>query len=229
MQRILEPELLDVLPPDDPRALRSRRDLRRINFWLGNVGTLARALENTFSNRPPKVIADIGAGDASISLQLAQKLSSRWKDVELLLVDRQNNVPTNTVAAIRALGWRPKIVAADIFEWLNEGDACDAIFANLFLHHFTEEQLMELFQKASKRTPVFIGCEPRRYRFASIINVMLWLIGCSAVTRHDAIVSVRAGFRGHELSKLWPDDPNWKVCEQRAGLFSHSLIATRCS
>lgn len=228
MERILEPELLDVLSPDDPRALRSRRDLRRINFWLGNVGTLARTLERSVP-RPPKVIADIGAGDASISLQLAQRLSPRWKNLELLLVDRQNNIPSETLSKIEATGWRPRIVAADIFEWLEANGEYDVIFANLFLHHFTEDQLKQLFQKASRRTSVFIGCEPRRYRFASLINLMLCLIGCSAVTRNDAIISVRAGFRGHELSKFWPDDPQWKVSEQRAGLFSHSLVATRRS
>jgi len=31
MKRLLVPEILDHLPPDDPRAQRSRRDLARIN------------------------------------------------------------------------------------------------------------------------------------------------------------------------------------------------------
>jgi hypothetical protein len=37
---------------------------------------------------------------------------------------------------------------------------------------------------------------------------LLWLIGCNAVTRHDAAVSMRAGFIRQELSALWPDRQN---------------------
>ena len=39
-------ELLDELPPDDPRALRSRRDLRLINRIMGHsalLGNITRA------------------------------------------------------------------------------------------------------------------------------------------------------------------------------------------
>jgi hypothetical protein len=58
---------------------------------------------------------------------------------------------------------------------------------------------------------------------------LLWAIGCNAVTRHDAVVSVRAGFSGGELSALWPDQQNWRLTEQRAGMFSHLFIARKIS
>jgi hypothetical protein len=51
------------------------------------------------------------------------------------------------------------------------------------------------------------------------------LIGCNAVTRHDAAASVRAGFAGRELSALWPARPGWRLREGRAGLFSHLFVA----
>jgi hypothetical protein len=56
---------------------------------------------------------------------------------------------------------------------------------------------------------------------------LLWAIGCNSVTRHDALVSVRAGFSGDELSALWPDKKNWQLTERRAGPFSHLFIAQR--
>src|SRR5437879_2754268 len=46
MQRCVEPEWLDELPPNDPRAKGSRRDLQRIHSWMGNVGIMARLLGN---------------------------------------------------------------------------------------------------------------------------------------------------------------------------------------
>ena len=45
MNRIVEPELLDTLSPADPRAIRSRRDLRRVNAWMRNPVIMADALE----------------------------------------------------------------------------------------------------------------------------------------------------------------------------------------
>ena len=37
LTRCVEPETLDHLREDDPRAIRSRRDLRRINRIMGNL------------------------------------------------------------------------------------------------------------------------------------------------------------------------------------------------
>jgi hypothetical protein len=51
------------------------------------------------------------------------------------------------------------------------------------------------------------------------------LLACHAVTRHDAVVSVRAGFTGRELSPLWPADDSWILTERAAGCFSHSFVA----
>src|SRR5262249_44322808 len=42
--RRVEPEWLDRLPPGDARAVRSRRDLDRINRWMLQPGIMARAL-----------------------------------------------------------------------------------------------------------------------------------------------------------------------------------------
>jgi hypothetical protein len=58
---------------------------------------------------------------------------------------------------------------------------------------------------------------------------MLSFIGCNAVTCHDAPVSVRAGFKGRELSTLWPRDGEWEITERRAGLFSYLFVAHRKS
>jgi hypothetical protein len=42
------------------------------------------------------------------------------------------------------------------------------------------------------------------------------------------VLSVHAGFRGSELSALWPRHPKgWRLREYPAGLFSHCLRAER--
>jgi hypothetical protein len=53
------------------------------------------------------------------------------------------------------------------------------------------------------------------------------LIGCNDVTRHDAAISVRAGFRDGELSACWPIAAGWTLTEKRAPPFSHLFVARR--
>jgi hypothetical protein len=127
------------------------------------------------------------------------------------------------------LGWRLDVLSADVLDLVHDhpDDAWEATIANLFLHHFTEAQLTILFQALAKRTHAVVAVEPRRSAFAFAASRMVWTIGCNRVTQHDAPVSVRAGFRGRELSGLWPASEHWSMEECRAGLFSHLFVAQR--
>jgi hypothetical protein len=127
------------------------------------------------------------------------------------------------------LGWHAEILEAEALDWLarQATPACDVMVANLLLHHFPEAQLAGLLREAAKQARVFIAVEPRRSEPSLLFSHLLWLIGCNQVTRHDAPVSVRAGFAGNELSRLWPAGEDWKLHERRAGWFSHLFIAQR--
>jgi hypothetical protein len=103
--------------------------------------------------------------------------------------------------------------------------SADVILANLFLHHFEDNRLADLFNGIARAASTFIALEPRRSRLALTFSQQIWAIGCNHVSRHDAPVSVRAGFAGEELSRLWPTASNWSLEERPAGLFSHLFIA----
>ncbi len=225
MNRILEKELLDELPPNDPRALQSRNDLRRINWWMRNPATIAALFKKRFSKTPKKVV-DLCAGDGDFSEQLARRLGSSWRNVHLVLVD-QKEATCDVRAAFKPYGWDAEFVVADVFRWLENEEQFDCIYANLCLHHFSSPQLEQIFRAISQRTPYFVACEPRRYRFSFIIRFFLWVIGCSKITRDDGVISVRAGFRNAELSQLWPKESGWVLREYRKGLFSHVFEAVK--
>ena len=227
MKRLVQPELLDRLPPDDPRAVRSRRDLRRVNGWMGNHRLMVGILQKMFDRHPPKQIIELGAGDGNYLLRVAQKITPPWPDVKATLIDLQKNTSEKTLAAFTPLNWRPKAMVADVFAW--PPMKSEVVITNLFLHHFEDPRLTELLQTISHRTQLFIAIEPRRGYGPWLCSRLLWAIGCNDVTRHDATVSVRAGFSGNELSRLWPDKQNWLLTEQRAGAFSHLFIATKIS
>jgi hypothetical protein len=225
VKRLVQPELLDTLPSADPRAIRSRRDLRRINWWMRNSHIMAAAL-NDNSLAPAGQIIELGAGDGTFLLQVAKRIAPRHPKIVATLLDQQNNLAPETLQAFAILGWTAKTVVTDVFDW--SPDTADKIIvANLFLHHFENQRLTALLQKISQSCNLFIAIEPHRFARPLLVGQLLWLIGCNEVTRHDAVVSIRAGFAGTELSALWPDKTGWHLTERRVGPFSHLFIARR--
>jgi len=219
LPRRLEPEWLDHLPADDPRAMRSRRDLTRVNSFMGNAGRMADALLRHTAGETPRTMMDLGSGDGQFMLQVARRLAPRWRNVSVVLLDQQNIVSQATRAGFAEVGWRVEPTSADVADFLARANPVDIITANLFLHHFVDEQLTQLLAQIARATSLMVACEPR--------SRLLWVVGCNDVSVHDAVVSARAGFNDKELTALWPRDPQWQLHEHTAGLFSHRFIARR--
>jgi hypothetical protein len=225
-RRFIQPEILDELSVDDPRAIQSRRDLQKVNIVMGHTRTVIRAVRA--APAPPRLVVELGTGDGTFLLRVARRLGVRT-GTRALLVDRRPSVSAATREGFKKAGWDVEVCESDVFEWLCRSDAetADVTIANLFLHHFREGELAHLLNLSAQQTRRFIACEPRRSQAALAGASLLGLLGCNDVTIHDADVSVRAGFRDRELSVLWPPDAGWNVTERRAGLFSHAFIAER--
>jgi hypothetical protein len=230
MKRLVEPELLDDLPHDDPMAIGSRGDIARLNRIMDNGRILKDLLQRGAGKRAPRRVVELGAGDGSLMLELARQLSGEWKGVELALVDQKSAVSAETRAGFMSLGWELETAVADVFDWLEKSEArANVMVANLFLHHFEEKELARLLALAAARTDVLAVCEPRRGILPLAFSRTVGLLGCNAVTQHDAVASVRAGFAGSELSALWPAKREWRLREGRSGLFTHAFLAERNS
>ncbi len=224
--RRLETELLDVLPANDPAAVRSRRDLKFLNAVMLHPVIMAQRMRR-LAVAAPKRIVELGAGDGSLMLRLARRLARYWPGVATVLVDQQGIVAPETREAVARLGWRQDQITQDVFDYLAAAQPADIIIANLFLHHFRPAQISEIFMRCAKLSPVFIALEPRRARLPLLGSRMIGLLGCNYVSRHDAVASVRAGFRDSELSALWPDPRGWTLREGRVAL-SHGFAAQKC-
>ncbi len=219
--RVLTPEILDFLAPDDPRAIGSRRDLAWINAAMRQSAIMADALAGVPA---PKVLADLGGGDGRFLLGVARRLARRWPGVRALILDRHDIVSRQTHKEFAALGWDCEVVRGDIFETL----PCirpGIVIANLFLHHLDERALTRLLAAVAAQARTFVACEPRRGHFALLGARLVGLLGANDVSRHDAVASVRAGFLGCDLSVLWPQEGTWRLHENSVLPFTHVFKA----
>lgn len=227
--REVNAEWLDTLAPDDPRARRSRADLRRLNRIMGMLGSARRALDPLLRGRASMHLVELGAGDGSLMARLAHHCASVWPDLHVTLLDAQPVVSPATRAEIENRGWHVDVVRSDVFTWLRDAPrhAHEIVFANLFVHHFDGLRLAALLAGIAARADAFACCEPRRSRLALLGSRCLGALGCNDVTRHDAVASVQAGFRAQELGDAWPRHHRWNVREGSVGAFGHRFVAQR--
>ncbi len=212
MNRIVIPELLDSLPADDPSAVRSRRDLSRINGMMGNFRWLRQAIDKAGLGEGAHIV-EVGAGDGELANVLARD-GYRVTAVDL------SPAPENLEPGVT---W----ICGDLFEELPRL-AGDALVANLFWHHFSDEQLADL-AKAVGGFRVVLASEPLRARFPQALGALL-VPFVNYVTEHDMFISIRAGFRPGELPRRWRlDSAKWTVEEPTGFLGACRLIARRSS
>jgi hypothetical protein len=227
--RRVEPEILDQLSPDDPRALRARRDLERANVLMCQDRIMAHLLRKYWRGGAPRVLVDLGSGNGSLMLRVARRLAAHWHGVHVILIDRQVMLNSEVRSGFAALNWSVEPVRADALDFFasqrNEG--VDAVTANLFLHHLQDSELAKLLAQAAQATRLFIACEMQRTWLVRELGRMQWMIGGGDVICHDGVVSARASFRGAEISALWPGRGDWNLFERALGPMAHVFAAQR--
>ncbi len=180
VMRKLTPEMLDFLPQDDAGAMRSRRDLRRINFFMGNERWISSEIPAGTGR-----ITEIGAGDGF----LLGRLASEHPGAEMVAYD--------LAPRPRHLAERVKWVEGDLFSQPSTGGG-GVLIANLFLHHFTDERLGVLGEWVRGFDRIIIN-EPLRARLPQMLGKLAYPF-IHPITRHDMRVSIEAGFLPGELA-----------------------------
>lgn len=201
MKRVVEPELLDDLPGNDPRALRSRRDLRMINGIMGNDRwILKQILEG-------ETMVELGAG-AGV---LTRKLLSKGRVTGLDFLEKPKDLEVE---------WSQ----GNLFQTMPKSEG-ETVVANMILHHFDDEGLEQLGKLIQSRKRL-IAVEPYRSKNTLLRGKLIWpLVG--SVTRHDMMVSIRAGFQTGEIQEALRLGSAWKWREEISMLGSIRVEACR--
>jgi len=212
MQRTLQPELLDSLPPDHPAALQNRRDLRLTNRIMGNFRWFARTLPPLL--RRGDVGLELGAGTGELGELLARR------GVALDGLDLWPCPPSWPAAR----AWhRVDLRAFDGYA------PYAAVVGNLIFHQFSAPDLAALGEKLRRTARVILTCEPARRPVSQTLYRTLGpLLGANAVSLHDAHVSIAAGFCRDELPRLLGlESSAWEIRTTTTLLGAYRMIALR--
>lgn len=212
MERSIEPELLDSLPPDAPEALHNRRDLRWTNAVMRNHAWFARILPRLA--RQGERILEVGAGTGELGLRLA---SCGLHVDGLDLWPRPQRWP-------RSHAWH----RADLRVFDRWADY-PIVIGNLIFHQFSREDLRNVGARLQEHARLIIACEPHRRRVSQLAyRAIAPLLGANQVSLHDAHVSIAAGFRGSELADaLGLHSPAWNVRSRVTLIGAYHTIAHR--
>lgn len=188
-KRLIRPELLDHLPPEEARE--NLADLVRINRKFGGHSVLRKTLASIAGAFEEFTLLDVAAasGDAARLIQ---------RDFPRASITSLDYNDANLGAAPY-----PKLIG-DAFRLPFLPESFDFVLSSLFLHHFQDAQVVELlrsFYTVARRGVV--ACDLERHVLPYMfLPATKFLLGWQRVTVHDGVISVRASFRAEELSAL---------------------------
>ncbi len=184
----MEPELLDDAPPEPTRQ--NLRELVTINRLLGGHRILLDRLGELFARDQPFTFLDIGAASGD----MAEAAHKRFSGLKAINLDRRALHLEATASP----------VCGDAFQLPFADRSVDVTHCSLFLHHFTNEQVVALIAemyRVARRAVIVQDLErhPLPYYF---LPATRWLFRWSELVLHDGPISVEAAFQADELQAL---------------------------
>ncbi len=204
-------ELLDD-PHADPVAVeRELKDIARLNALFGGTRAVVEALKPFFKagmrevgggRRATWTLLDIGTGLADIPRAAAVAARRYGINLQLLGVELNRAAAASALSAERALPLT--VVLADGSALPLAPRSVDVVIASQVLHHLAPAvavRWIASFSALARRAVVLADLRRSRLAIAGV-----WLasfpLRFGAVTRHDAVVSLRRGYTRAELNAL---------------------------
>jgi hypothetical protein len=188
-KRLIEPEMLEQAEPADARV--NLQELVVLNKRFGGHSTIRKLFQEAALKQEPFTLLDVGAASGD-SGQLIGELCPQ---AQIINFDRSVLNLTNAPY--------PKVVG-DAFMMPFAAGAFDYVFCSLFLHHFTDDVVIELLRHFGSiaRRGVLV-CDLERnvmpYLFMAVSKpVFRW----HRITVHDGKKSFRAALSAPELLRL---------------------------
>ncbi|GAB3823608.1 methyltransferase domain-containing protein [Pontibacter rugosus] len=214
--RSYEAEIMDDLTISSEEMSQTLNELEVINNWLGGHKVVLSALDELVAKHKPQLlrIADIGCGGGDTLKNIARWARRKGVNVELIGVDANEFI---VQYARRHCSDFPEIQVEqhDVFSEAFAQEKYDVVVCSLFCHHFTDEQLIQMFRQLHQQAQmaVIINDLHRHWLAYYSIKYLTAVFSKSPMVQNDGPLSVWRAFKRHDLERL----------VQKAGVTTYKL------
>ena len=187
-------------------------ELDFINLWLGGNAVTLNGLEKCWaSTRKDQVIsiADLGCGSGEMLRLIAARANKQKRKVTLNGFDANPTITRyakeqTSSSALLNNATEINFESRNIFSSEFKTRKFDIILCTLFLHHFTEKELVQTFQsfKQQARLGIIVNDIHRHPLAYYSIKWLTGLFSKSAMVKFDAPLSVLRAFTRKELEQI---------------------------
>lgn len=201
--RSTEAEIMDDSTISGEVVDQTLRELNTINTWLGGNEISVRCFQRLVKDRDEVSLVDLGCGGGDILKKMASW--TRKKGINSKYVGIDANPAIIEYAEKNCKDFvEIDFLSLNIFDDAFKNMRFDVVHACLFTHHFTDDQLIDLFRLFKKQSKLAVLINDlHRHSFAyRSIALLTRLFSKSFMVRNDAKVSVERGFKRAELVKI---------------------------
>lgn len=210
MRRLLTPEFMDEPGVARDELSRALKFIRVVNARLGGSAALIGHLRRWSVDWPkdrPVTLLDIATGSADIPVAAVRWARSRGFDLRVTGVDLHETTlelareHVDRAADVRDAITLQRADALALTDTFTPG-SFDYAHAGMFLHHLSFEKgltVLRIMDRLARRGIVLNDLH--RSRLAAVC-IDLMTLGTPRMVRHDARVSVRAGFTRAEIENM---------------------------
>ena len=198
-------ELMDDLSMQGELLYDTLNKIATINKLLGGNAVTLNGLKELINERDDLgelTLVDLGCGNGDLLREIARY--GRKKHITFKLIGIDANV--NTVNYAEQLSNEFEEISyshIDVFSKEFEDLEYDIALATLFVHHFNENQIVDLLKKLIKNARIGILINDlHRHRLAYYLFKLISYFMGNSMVRHDGLLSILRGFKRKELDEI---------------------------
>jgi 2-polyprenyl-3-methyl-5-hydroxy-6-metoxy-1,4-benzoquinol methylase len=179
--------------------------LARINKWLGGNNVTISGLKKVLKKHPkrkPITIVDLGCGGGDILRRISSYGKKEGYIFKLVGIDA--NKDAMVYARHLSKNYQDiSFIDCDIFSEEFETLQYDLVLSTLFLHHFKEEEIIDILSKTKKKAKLgIIVNDLNRHPMAYYLFKLVCLTIKNRMIIEDGLTSILRGFKREELESF---------------------------
>ncbi|MDY7395772.1 methyltransferase domain-containing protein [Aureibaculum sp. 2210JD6-5] len=211
-------EIMDDFSMEGEHLYNTLDQLATINKWLGGNHVTLNALKKILKNHPKHkklTIVDLGCGNGDMLRIVSDYLKRNNYNFKLIGVDA-NSYTINYAKELSKEYPEITYLQQDIFSDEFKSLEYDLVLATLFLHHFKEDQLIELLSNQLRKAKLGVLVNDlHRHKLAYYLFKGLSLFIKNPMVKQDGLTSILRGFKRKDLEKMSKQlnvksELNWK-------------------